>query len=85
MKQKMIVSGAAMCTLAFSLSACAPRDMESTPVVVNTAQGPVTCQLYTHDVVYWDRALDRPAGMSVKLADDVCRAEGQRRIDESRM
>ncbi|MFB9224130.1 hypothetical protein [Paracoccus cavernae] len=61
------------------LSACAtPENYETTPVVVQSAQGPVTCQLYTKSLTTWDRSIDRPAAMSVKAADAACQAEGQR-------
>ncbi|WWR46464.1 hypothetical protein RZ517_17115 [Roseovarius sp. S88] len=55
-----------------------PRSYETTPVQVKTAKGIVTCQLYTKERVLWDRAIDRPDNMSVREADDVCRAEGIR-------
>lgn len=63
-----------------ALSACSldPRAYETTPVVVETAAGPVTCQLYTHEQVIWDRATARPANMDVETADNICLAEGQR-------
>ncbi len=69
----LIVAGAA-------LSACSlnPRDYETTPVVLETAAGPVTCQLYRHDQVTWDRSISRPNSMDVKSADDLCRQEGYR-------
>ncbi|MBL4919038.1 hypothetical protein JL811_17585 [Tabrizicola sp. DMG-N-6] len=60
------------------LSACAPRDLESPPVTVATAQGPVLCQLYTEGIVYWDRSIDRPDSMSAAQADAICLEEGQR-------
>lgn len=62
------------------LSACAPdpRSFESEPVDVKTAQGIVTCQLYTKERVLWDRAIDRPEGVTIQQADAVCRAEGRR-------
>ncbi len=61
------------------LSACAtPENYETTPVVVETAQGAVTCQLYTKNLTTWDRSINRPATMSVKDADAACLAEGQR-------
>lgn len=56
-----------------------PVEFETTPVKVETTNGVVTCQLYTKDLVVWDRAIDRPASMSVQEADSVCRAEGERR------
>lgn len=61
-----------------ALAGCSPADLETAPVVVPTAQGSVTCQLYSHTQVYWDRSTDRPDSMSVKTADDVCRTEGYR-------
>lgn len=78
MTDKTIRGGLAFVLAAAVLTACSPQNMETPPVVVQTAQGPVTCQLYTHSEVYWDRSTDRPDSMSVKAADDVCRAEGYR-------
>jgi len=58
-----------------------PRELETTPVKVQTSKGIVTCQLYRHDRVTWDRAIDLPATkMSVSEADAYCRQEGQRRL-----
>ncbi len=56
-----------------------PKNYETTPVQVATAQGPVTCQLYKPDMVVWDRAIDRPESMTVAMADQICIAEGKRR------
>lgn len=65
--------------LVLGLSACAtPESYETTPVVVNSAQGAVTCQLYTKQITAWDRSIDRPAKMSVKEADQICYNEGLR-------
>ena len=63
-----------------ALAACSldPKDYESTPVTVDTPQGQVVCQLYTKDIVRWDRSIDRPANMSVKTADAYCLQEGQK-------
>lgn len=62
------------------LGACVPdpRSYESPPVEVETPQGVVTCQLYSPEIVAWDRAIDRPDTMSYPEADEVCRAEGLR-------
>lgn len=62
------------------VAACSldPRDYETTPVVVQTAAGPVTCQLYTKERVIWDRAIARPNSMDVATADNLCRQEGVR-------
>ncbi|SMO41726.1 hypothetical protein [Ruegeria faecimaris] len=66
-----------------SLTACipSPKDLETTPVKVQTPKGVVTCQLYRQNRVDWDRAIDFPATkMSVPEADAYCRQEGQRRL-----
>lgn len=62
------------------LSACAitPEQYESTPVLADSPAGPVTCQIYTHEQVTWDRSINRPANMSVTTADNLCRQEGAR-------
>ena len=67
------------------LAGCAfdPRAYETAPVEVETADGIVTCQLYRRDLVTWDRSIDHPATMTVRAADEVCRAEGYRRQEES--
>lgn len=63
-----------------ALAACSldPKDYETTPVTVDTPQGQVVCQLYTKDIVRWDRSIDRPETMSVKTADAYCLQEGQK-------
>lgn len=58
-----------------------PEAYESEPVKVQTQAGIVTCQLYTRELVVWDRAIDRPEGMSVSTADAICVDEGQRRAE----
>lgn len=69
----------ALSVTALMLAGCtSPTQFESEPVVLETAQGPVTCQLYTPQLVAWDRAIDRPATMSVRDADILCRNEGIR-------
>ena len=57
-----------------------PADYESAPVQVQTAQGVVTCQLYTERQVTWDRAISAPSGMSIQEANSACIAEGNRRL-----
>ena len=59
-----------------SITACSPRFYETAPVVVNSAQGPVICQLYTKEEVLWDRSISRPENMSVTMADTICIKEG---------
>ena len=73
---KLAVIGAAVAVL----SACAitPEQFESTPVIAQSPAGPVTCQIYTHEQVTWDRSINRPGSMSVATADNLCRQEGQR-------
>lgn len=68
------------------IAGCAldPRDYETTPVVVQTAAGPVTCQLYTKEQVVWDRAIARPNSMDVETADNICREEGVRELPRNR-
>ena len=64
------------------LAACvSPESYESDPVEIDTPAGVVTCQLYTRDLVIWDRAIDRPDSMSVSTADAICVNEGQRRSE----
>ncbi|WP_170381119.1 hypothetical protein [Ruegeria atlantica] len=73
----------AMLPLVAGLTACipSPEDLETEPVKVQTPKGEVTCQLYRHDRVTWDRAINFPADkMSVPEADGYCRQEGQRRL-----
>ena len=67
-------------TVPLVLAACAPDPLayETDPVEVQTSQGVVTCQLYTRNIVAWDRAIDRPDTMSVQQADQICKTEGQR-------
>ena len=55
-----------------------PSTYETEPVSLETPKGTVICQLYTPDRVIWDRAINRPDSMSIKEADDLCRAEGER-------
>ncbi|MDF3608449.1 hypothetical protein PE067_21270 [Paracoccus sp. DMF-8] len=80
----MIYKISALAAAVMTLSACSidPSDYETDPVQVESAKGSVTCQLYTKRIVRWDRAIDRPATMSVKEADDICLAEGLRTRDE---
>ncbi len=76
----MYVKIGALIACAATLSGCVPSSSyESTPVQVQSAQGVVTCQLYTKEVVLWDRATRKPAEMTEQAADQVCKAEGQRR------
>lgn len=73
--------------IAATLSGCipSPKDLETTPVKVQTSKGEVTCQLYRPDRVLWDRAINYPASkMSVAEADGYCQQEGQRRLNERR-
>ncbi|MFD1794753.1 hypothetical protein FQV27_06280 [Paracoccus aurantiacus] len=76
----MVIRSVAGALALATLSGCAmtPQQYETTPVLVQSAMGQVTCQLYTLEQVTWDRAINRPAAMSVATADNLCRAEGQR-------
>ena len=53
---------------------------ETTPVQVKTDQGIVVCQLYRHDRVIWDEAIDIPRSMTIQQADRICVNEGHRRL-----
>ncbi len=80
MKPHNLPKAAAAALLALALAGCVnPKDFETDPVEVPTTRGVVTCQLYTQDLVVWDRAIDRPDAMSVSDADAICMDEGKRR------
>ena len=83
MRTTALVSKLSIALLMFAgLSACInPQSYESEPVEVTTPIGVVTCQLYTRDLVVWDRAIDRPEGMTVSTADAICVDEGQRQSE----
>ena len=67
------------------LAGCSVRSgFETTPVEVQTAKGVVTCQLYTNRRVLWDEAISMPSSMGTQEANGICRAEGQRRLENSR-
>jgi hypothetical protein len=80
---KPLVSLTILAVSGIMLSACAPNpvDFESPPVVLQTSEGPVTCQLYRADMVVWDRAIDRPDTMSVETGDNLCKQAGVERRD----
>lgn len=78
MKPLMLPAGLSLIALALSGCVPSPENYETTPVQVQTAKGVVTCQLYSKDIVAWDRAIDRPENMTVKEADAVCQEEGRR-------
>ena len=81
----MSVEPVAIASAVLLLAACSldPRGYETTPVTLQTAAGPVTCQLYTHEQVIWDRAISRPDSMDVATADNLCRQEGLRELPGS--
>jgi hypothetical protein len=63
------------------LSACVPlpSSVASTPVTVETPQGPVVCQFFLPDIVLWDMSNDRPATMTKEEADKICIEAGEER------
>ena len=70
----------AIAVLTASLAGCIdPQQYEATPVQVSSPQGVVTCQFYTQTYVLWDRAVDFPQTMTLAQADNICKAEGERR------
>ena len=72
------------CASAFVVTGCVggidKASYATDPVQVQTEQGVVTCQLYRHDRVIWDEAIDFPKSMSLQQADAVCQDEGFRRL-----
>ena len=62
------------------VTACSPTAYETEPVTLETDEGEVICQLYTHRSVILDRAIHMPHVMHVAEADALCRAEGERRM-----
>ena len=60
------------------VTACSPTAYETEPVTLETDEGEVICQLYTHRSVILDRAIHMPHIMHVAEADALCRAEGER-------
>ena len=80
---KPLVSLTILAVSGIMLSACAPNpvDFETPPVVLQTSEGPVTCQLYRTNMVVWDRAIDRPDTMSVETGDNLCKQAGVDRRD----
>lgn len=83
MTKTSLIFGALAVTAA---AGCAPdpRQYETTPVQIPSPEGTVTCQLYTVDVVLWDRAIDWPRSLTAAEADALCQAEGQRQKDAAR-
>jgi hypothetical protein len=76
MKRIALVSSVLAVTMT---GACVDRTgFETEPAVVKTELGDVTCQLYTADLVMWDRHIVRPKGMNAAIADEICYQEGLR-------
>lgn len=67
------------------LSGCvaSPEAYETPPVDLETPKGVVTCQLYTDEIVLWDRAIRWPRAMSAEAADALCKKEGNRRAGKT--
>lgn len=65
-------------SLVLVTAACSPQSMETAPVHVETAKGTVVCQLYTTEVVYWDRSIARPDKMTTQEADAICIERGRK-------
>jgi hypothetical protein len=61
------------------LTACDRSAYESEPVVLKHDLGPVVCQLYTAERLYWDEAIQVPEGMTQAEGNALCEAEGKRR------
>ena len=54
------------------------RNIETPPVTVSTQYGPVICQLYREDIVWFDRAWVKPETMPTDIANQICQEEGKR-------
>lgn len=61
-----------------ALSGCTKESMRSTPVTVQTPEGPVICQLYTRELLWWDEATSYPPSLTQEAANQACKEEGQR-------
>ena len=67
--------------VALALSGCNwydNRKIETPPVTLNTTEGPVICQLYREDIVWYDRAWVKPSTVTTEQANTLCRKEGER-------
>lgn len=80
--KKLMICAAATAILAGCASN--PRAYETSPVEVETPQGIVTCQLYSPEILVWDRSIDRPRSMGVQEADEICLEEGRRQWERAR-
>ncbi|TRD13974.1 hypothetical protein [Palleronia caenipelagi] len=69
--------------IATTVVGCSQANFESEPVVVPTEKGPVTCQLYGHNQVVWDKAILMPNTISDEEAHEICINEGTRRLATS--
>lgn len=65
-------------SLVLVTAACSPKSMETAPVSVETAKGTVVCQLYTAELVYWDRSIAHPDKMTTQEADAICIERGRK-------
>ncbi|WBU63317.1 hypothetical protein [Paracoccus aerodenitrificans] len=79
----MIKTAVIACVAIGTLAACniTPEQYESDPVLADSPMGPVTCQIYTHEQVTWDRSIARPEQMDVKTADAICWEEGRQILE----
>lgn len=80
----MMRAGLIVVASVMAISGCVRSSYESTPVVVNTPKGKVTCQLYTAERVQWDEAIAKPESMSKREADNVCIAKGAKQLEAYR-
>ena len=66
--------------LLVALSACSPAMFESEPVTVKTDKGSVICQLYTREIVEWDRPVTFSTSITPEEAYRICVNEGIREL-----
>lgn len=75
----MIMRALLAATAVAAVSGCVTKnDLTSQPVVVETALGPVVCQLYTLEQTLFDTSVQHPVGMSTEAANEICKKEGVR-------
>ena len=80
----MLRTGLIVLASLVAVSGCVRSSYESTPVVVKTPKGDVTCQLYTAERVQWDQAIAKPESMSKREADNICIAKGAKQLEAYR-
>lgn len=76
MTKKFKIAGMLVSALVLAGCVGTPEQFATAPVEVETSKGIVVCQLYTPEIVLWDRSIGRPDSMSSYEADGICRERG---------